>query len=120
MFHDASSRIATTGKIAAFGAAATLIINAVLIPAAYAVPGNDMPSVVVRYDARQAATDQGALELYARLVYAAQKVCPSEIKSNMSRTALVNQCQKDAVARAVSQIHERHLVAIAASRANRG
>ena len=120
MSHDASSRIATTGAITALGVVATLFINAALITAANSEPGNDVPKVVVRYDAEQAATERGALELYARLVYAAEQVCSSGTRSNLWRATLAKQCQKDAVARAVNQIHERHLVDIAAARSKRG
>jgi UrcA family protein len=99
---------------AAIGAAAALI------PAVHAAPAADVPSVVVKYDAQKAATERGALELYARLVYAARQVCPDPVMGDLSRLALVHQCQKDALNRAVGQIHERHLVEIAASRANQG
>ncbi|MFI4889374.1 MAG: UrcA family protein [Steroidobacterales bacterium] len=119
MKRDATSSTTKIG-MAALGAAAAWIATAALAPAAQAAPADDVPSVVIKYDANQAATERGALELYARLVYAARQVCPSDDTGNLARVALARQCQKDAVARAVNQIHERRLVEIAAARSSRG
>jgi UrcA family protein len=120
MKNATSSRIVTIGKSLAAAAVATLLASAALSPAAYAATGDDVPSVIVKYDAVRAATERGALELYGRLVYAARRVCPSDIRTDLAGVAQAHQCQKEALARAVSQIHERHLVEIAAARSGLG
>jgi UrcA family protein len=120
MNRDTSFRSAGGAKSAAVGAAAALLLGATLVAAAHASPDGGAPSVVVRYDARSAATDQGALELYRRLVLAAGQVCPADSVPGAAAARLIRQCRADALARAVSQVPERRLVEIAAARAGRG
>jgi UrcA family protein len=120
MNNAAIPRNTIIGRTAAIGAAAALLIGAALIPSVHAAPAEDVPSVALKYDAQKAATERGAMELYARLVYAAREVCPIATMGDRSGEALVRRCQKEALKRAVSQIHERHLVEIAAKRENRG
>ena len=119
----ASNNIALVGKSGKFvvtGATATLIAIAGLAPAIYAAPAGDAPRVVVKYDAVQAQTEAGALELYNRLSAAAKQVCPSDISRGLNRVVLAHQCQEEALARAVAKVHTRHLVEIAAAKASVG
>ena len=123
MNFNASTHIAKLkkiGKFTAIGAAATLIALSGLAPALHAAPSGEVAHVVVKYDADKAATESGALELYHRLSFAAREVCPSDSGHDINRMMLVRQCQKEALARAVGKINTRHLVEIAAARANRG
>jgi UrcA family protein len=122
MKYDAPTHIALTAKIGEYtmiGAAVALIAIAGVATAQAGVP-DEAPSVAVKYNATKANTESGALELYGRLAYAAREVCPSDQSQPLALVAQSHQCQKDAVARAVSQIHNRRLVEIAAARSNRG
>jgi UrcA family protein len=122
MKHDTSARFALFAKIGKYtliGASATLITLAGLAPALSAAPGA-VPSVTVRYDASAANTDAGALELYGRLQFAARRVCPTDEGQPLQLVVRSRQCQQEALSRAVSQIHNRRLVEIAAARADRG
>jgi UrcA family protein len=123
MNFDASTHIAKLvkiGKVTAISATATLIVLSTLAPAVHAAPSDEVPQVVVKYDADKAATESGALELYKRLSFAAREVCPDDSVRDLHRVAQAHQCQKEALARAVSKVGSRHLVEIAAARANRG
>ncbi len=116
MNHNVSNNIALVGKIGKFiviGATATLITIGGLAPAIYAAPAGMTPRVVVKYDAAQAETQAGALELYNRLSNAAKDVCPSDAAGGANLEVMVKQCQREALARAVATIHTRHLVEIA-------
>ena len=123
MNRDASNNIALVGRIGKFivtGATAALITVGGLAPVIYAAPAGDAPRVVVKYDAVQAQTEAGALELYNRLSAASKQVCPVDISRGLNRIVLARQCQEEALARAVAKIHTRHLAEIAAAKANAG
>jgi UrcA family protein len=122
MNRNVTNNIALVGKIGKFiviGATASLIAIGGLAPAIYAAPAGMTPRVVVKYDAAQAETQAGALELYNRLSAAAKDVCPSDVTGGLNKEVLVHQCQREALAHAVAAIHTRRLVEIAA-RANLG
>jgi len=93
---------------------------AALTAVAQAAPPADVPSAVVKYDPARAATEQGASELYRRIAAAAAQVCPAVSSFGLVLNAQVRQCRQDAIERAVGEIHERHLVEIAAKYAHRG
>jgi UrcA family protein len=122
MKYDAPTHIdlfAKIGEYTMIGAAVALIAIAGVATAQAGVP-DEVPSVTVKYDAVKADTERGALELYGRLMFAARQVCPNDDPQDLSRLTRARECQKDALARAVSQIHNRRLVEIAAARSNRG
>jgi UrcA family protein len=122
MKYDTSTPIALFAKVSEctlICASVALFAIAAIAPAHSATTA-EAPSVVVKYDAAKAGTESGALELYGRLLYAAREVCPSGDASDLRRLTQSHQCQKDAVARAVTQIHNRRLVEIAAAHSNRG
>jgi UrcA family protein len=89
--------------------------------AAAASPADsDAPNTaVVRYSADMLSTDSGARSLYSRIARAAESVCPNE-----SYSLLVNQrvreCRGQAVAAAVSKIHNQRLAALHAASAKSG
>jgi UrcA family protein len=81
---------------------------------------NDTPQVVVKYSDLNLATDDGAVALHRRIAAAAREVCPSELGRDLSRLALVHECQQAAIARAVVAIHSERLAAVHAKSAGRG
>jgi UrcA family protein len=74
----------------------------------------DVPALVVRYNADMLATDSGARALYRRLVEAAADVCPQSTESRIARPKVV-QCRNEAIAAAVSKIHNQRLAAVHAA-----
>jgi UrcA family protein len=122
MKHNAPAHIALFAKVSEYTlicASAALFAVAAIAPA-HSATSDAVPSVTLKYDAAKANTDSGALELYGRLAYAARQVCQGDVSQPVALLARSHQCQKDAVARAVSQIHNRRLVEIATARSNRG
>jgi len=113
-------RSAATGIGGALGAIAALLMGVSMIPAANAATIDEVPSVVVRYDAQSLATESGAREVYFRLVSAARHVCPEESSKDLRVIIATRQCRTDAIARAVSKIHQPRLVEIAAQHAKQG
>jgi UrcA family protein len=122
MNYDAPTHIALFAKVSEYTlicATVALFAIAAIAPAHSATPG-EVPSVTVKYDASKANTESGAMELYGRLMFAARQVCPSDESQYLVLVVQSHQCQKEAVARAVSQLHNRRLVEIAAAHSNRG
>jgi UrcA family protein len=85
-----------------------------------ATPSDAAPSIAVHYSAEQLATDDGARALYHTLVKAAEQVCPDmQLDPHMvSSEALL--CRRQALARAVQQIHNERLAQVYSSRTKRG
>ena len=122
MNYDAPTHIALFAKVSEYTlicATVALFAIAAIAPAHSPTPG-EVPSVTVKYDASKANTESGALELYGRLMFAARQVCPSDEGQYIEFVVQSHQCQKEAVARAVNQLHNRRLVEIAAAHSNRG
>jgi UrcA family protein len=82
--------------------------------AAAAPTSVDAPAVSVRYNADTLATDSGARVLYRRLVEAAADVCPQPTESRITGPRVV-QCRDEAIAAAVSKIHNQRLAAVHAA-----
>jgi UrcA family protein len=80
-----------------------------------APPGNDAPSVVVKYSAQSLATDEGVKELYRRIMYAAKRVCPDASFRELAAVGLAEQCRDQAAARAIRQIDNSRLAALYAA-----
>jgi len=70
------------------------------------------PSVSVRYDDLNLDTVTGARTLYSRILAAAQVVCGSPDIGNFPAFVAARNCQKEAVARAVHEVHNEKLSAI--------
>jgi UrcA family protein len=80
--------------------------------AAGAQATDQVPNLTVRYSPASLDTDSGVRQLYARLVSAAETVCVQP-DSRVPSTAVV-ECRRQAVAKAVAQIHNSRLAAISA------
>jgi UrcA family protein len=104
----------------ALGATAALMLGTFNAPAAFAAPGDDAPSLVVKFDARELESSAGVAALYRRIETAARQVCPEDSERDLSRAAAGRQCRKDAVARAVETINNPRLATLSGARANRG
>ncbi len=84
-------------------------------------PASDStPRVTVKFALREFATDAGTLAVYRRIEAAAREVCPALPTGSLIENAASRECERAAVARAVAQISEPRLAAIAARRADRG
>ena len=102
------SILVVAAAVAGFGFAA----------AAGAQTNDQVPQLAVRYSPASLDTDSGARQLYVRLVSAAETVCVQP-DSRIPSTAVV-ECRKQAVAKAVAQIHNSRLAAVSAGHAKMG
>jgi UrcA family protein len=73
---------------------------------------DDVPRLVVQYTAESLRTDDGARALYRRLVKAAERVCPTSSTGYPLVRPVVTECRKQALARAVLDIHNERLAAL--------
>jgi UrcA family protein len=78
-----------------------------------------VPSVVVRYNDLNLASDQGAQALYRRLSGAARRVCPVENARDLGEFSRSRGCQTEAIARAVQEINNPRLAALHALHSSR-
>jgi UrcA family protein len=85
-----------------------------------ATPDSGVPSVVVKFDALTLDTDSGVNQLYRRIESAAKQVCPDGTMRDLSAHQRVEQCRKQAVARAIQQIDNPRLAALHAVRSKSG
>lgn len=85
-----------------------------------ATTDDDVPTVTVRYNPENLATDSGARALYRRLVMAAEAVCPATPESRPFLNEAVRHCRDAALARAVHQINSPRLAAVYETSAKRG
>jgi|ERR1700678_2107277 len=112
--HRAGMRIAV-------GAAAACLLSALSVGAATAATLDDeVPSLAVKYDPRSLATESGARTLYRQLVSASRQVCPLDTGRDLHLSALVRQCQKESVGRAVNQINDPRLAEVYAGSMSSG
>jgi UrcA family protein len=82
--------------------------------ASAAQPAADAPQATLYYSLRDLASDQGTRALYARIVTAAQTVCPGWDSRDLDVVAASRECQHQAVARAIGQIGSARLAAVRA------
>jgi|SRR5450759_1002793 UrcA family protein len=80
----------------------------------------DVPSMKVSYSALDLATDEGARNLYGRIVKAARAVCPDADVRDLSAFAFARTCQAEAIARAVRDVPSPRLAALYSARTNHG
>ena len=83
-------------------------------------PSDDVPTIVVKYDDLNLATEAGARTLYRRLSTAAHEVCPFEDSKSLREIAYNNTCRAEAIARAVHDINSPQLATLQSDRAKRG
>jgi UrcA family protein len=77
------------------------------------IPGNgaataarsDTPAVTVSYHDLDLATTQGRTALYGRISEAAHKVCAASDIRDLKAVAATYACERDAVSRAVHEVH---------------
>jgi UrcA family protein len=90
--------------------------------ASAAATDSDVPSVVVKYSPQSLGTDSGVKALYARIVRASKQVCPEVPASirSLRLQMLVEQCQDQAIARAIHEIDNAQLAALYAAHSKNG
>src|ERR1700761_6491198 len=81
----------------------------VTTPATAATSSDQAPSIRVRYDDLNLATDAGTKALYSRIVNAAHGVCAFADSRELSLRAYSERCQSAAVERAVNEVHSTQL-----------
>ncbi len=108
-FQELVAGILTAGLVMVLGSAA--IVKA-------ASPEEVPPSVTVRYDDLNLATERGTHALYARIVEAARKICEPRDADALGRLA-VSFCQQQATARAIQAVDNPRLTALYAAEAKR-
>jgi UrcA family protein len=79
-----------------------------------------VPSVAVQYSTIDLSSDEGARNLYRRIVTAAQAVCPNADLRDLNAYALSKSCKSEAIARAVRDVRSPRLAAISGAHANNG
>jgi UrcA family protein len=108
-----SRRLAFAGFVAVAACAVT--------QTSFASPPLDRaPAVHVRYDDLNLATASGTSALYQRIKNAADKVCPDYASRDLGLVAAGASCRADAIARAVSDMHNSQLAMLHANRVDRG
>ena len=105
---------ALTAAFAALGvlATATLLASPSIASASPQSTGGLQRSVY--YSARDLSTERGTLALYRRIAGAARAVCPGYDSLSPGDVAASEECQRQAIARAIGQIGNAHLAAIGA------
>ena len=104
-----------------FPLALLAVTVALAVPAGAQAGANmDRPSVAVRYDDLNLATDTGVRRLYARLRQAAARVCPDRYDRQPGRARYARACQAEAIDAAVAQVHSPRLAALHARDGARG
>ncbi|MGH8140603.1 MAG: UrcA family protein [Steroidobacteraceae bacterium] len=81
---------------------------------------NAAPSVKVRYDDLNMATENGTATLYRRIVSAARQVCPDQYSRNLKDASDSRKCQATAIARAVQDVNSPQLALVHATHINHG
>jgi UrcA family protein len=103
-------------------AALTALTACLLVGAAgsahAAVADDGAPAVHVSYGDLNLASDQGTRALYARIVSAARAVCHADEVDIRDLWALSSErsCERQAIARAVNDVHSARLAALSAAR----
>lgn len=85
-----------------------------------AAPGDDVPTVAVRYNDLNLATSAGVSALYQRIAHAARQVCPDPYTRDLAMVAAAESCQAEAIARAVSEVNNKQLALVHAARTSHG
>ena len=96
------------------------LLGAAMSQTAAAAPLDDVPAVVVKYDAVSLNTEPGVRALYRRLEAAARSVCPAESNRDLTSATLAKECREAAVDRAVRQINSPRLAEMRVAGAKRG
>lgn len=78
------------------------------------------PSITVRYDDLNLATDSGSRALYGRIVSAAQQVCVADDIRDLQAVASARVCRQAAIAQAVRDVHSPKVATLFAAQLSRG
>ena len=103
-----------TAKLFVVSLTALASATVALASPACAAPADELPTLVVHYNADALQTDSGARSLYYRLARAAEQVCPATSGSRLINR-VVNKCREDAITAAVNKIHNQRLAAVHAA-----
>ena len=119
------SHFITTGTVARGAKVAMLLLGGLAGLAAAGVAGasvsnNDVSRIVVKYSRESLSTDSGVNQLYSRIKYAAKQVCPDASGRDLGAQQRVQDCRREAVARAIRNIDNSRLAALYASRTRNG
>jgi len=106
-----SRRPALTTLAAVIGLTTAALLGTPTLATA-AQPAADVPQTTLYYSLRDLASHQGTQALYARIVAAAQSVCPGWDSRDLGEVAASRQCQRQAVARAIGQIGDARLASV--------
>jgi UrcA family protein len=96
------------------------LLSTTLPQTAAATPVDDVPAIVVNYDAGSLATEPGLRALYRRLESAAIRVCPAESNRDLAGSTIAKACRDAAVDRAIRQINNPRLAELNMTRAKHG
>jgi UrcA family protein len=80
-----------------------------------ATTGDDVPQIVVKFDAASLSDDRGTRTLYHRIVKAAEQVCPIVNERDLHRAEMARECRRQSIARAVHQINSPRLAEVHAN-----
>ena len=105
---------AVTAALAALGVLAMATLAASPSVASAGQRSADGLQTNVYYSLRDLSTEQGTRALYRRIASAAQAVCPGSESASASVVAASQECQRQAIARAIGQIGNARLAAIGA------
>jgi UrcA family protein len=104
----------------------TALLVAALIGSAFPVIGSTathteivpaaIPTVVVRYQDLNLASDEGARGLYQRIIVAARLICGNPDNRDLPAMTNTRNCRRDAVTRAVQAVNNPRLAAVHAAR----
>ena len=108
-----SPRPTLTALAAVIGLATAALLASPTIATA-AEPTAAAPQVTLYYSLRDLTSERGTRALYARIVTAAQSVCPGWDSLDLDAVTASRQCQRQAVARAVGQIGDARLASVQA------
>ena len=105
---------------AAFVGLAACAATVGTLPASAGPAYGTVPTVHVRYDDLDLQSDAGTLSLYRRISQAARSVCPDADSRDLLARSRSNQCQADAIARAVTDVNSPRLAQLVAAHSSRG
>ncbi len=119
------SHFITTGAVGRAAKVAMLLLGGLAGLAAAGVAGasvanKDVSSMVVKYSRDSISTESGVNELYSRIKHAAKQVCPAASGLDLGALQRVEECRREAVARAIRNIDNSRLAAVYASRTRNG
>jgi UrcA family protein len=91
------------------------MVGATAVGAVSAASGDDVPQIVVKFDAASLSDNRSARTLYLRIVKAAEQVCPIVNERDLHRAEMARECRRQSIARAVHQINSPRLAEVHAN-----